>query len=93
VVGLRPQHAVGTGRVGDERDRVVVAAKGCARQGKSAGGIAEGFADRLAPGLGVAAVMYLVGDDQGLALLGAHAVQCRMRGDLRVGDHYAVILR
>jgi len=93
VVGLRPQHPVGAGCVVDERDRAVVAAKGRARQGKSARGVAECLADRLAPRLGVTAVMDLVEDDQGLALFGAHPVQCRMRGDLRVGHHHAVILR
>ena len=93
VVGLRTQHPVGAGRVGDERDGAVVAAKGCARQGKSARGIAEGLADRLAPGLGVTTVMYLIEDDQGPALLGAHPVQRGVRGDLGVGDQHAVILR
>ena len=93
VVGLRTRHPVGAGRVGDERDRAVVAAKRCARQRKSAGGVAERFPDRVAPGLGVTAVVDLVEDDQGLALLGAHPVQRRMRCDLGVGDHHAVIFR
>ena len=43
--------------------------------GKSAGRVVERLADGVAPALGVAAVVDLVEDDQGLALLGAHPVQ------------------
>ena len=93
VVGLRARDSVGAGRVGDERDRAVVAAKGCARQRKSARRVAERFPDGVAPGLGVTAVVDLVEDDQGFALLGAHPVQRRMRRDLGVGDHHAVVFR
>ena len=62
-------------------------------QGKSAGGVAEGFPDGVTPGLGIAAVVDLVEDDQCLALLGAHPVQRRMGGYLGVGDDHTVILR
>ena len=92
VVGLGAQHPVGTRRVADERDGAVVAAKRCAGQAKSSGGVAECFADRLAPGLGVTAMVYLVEDDQGLALLGSHPVQRRVGGDLGVGDQDAVVV-
>ena len=93
VVGFRTRYPVGAGGVGDEGDGAVVAAKRRARQGKSAGGVAERFADRVAPGLGVTAVVDLVEDHQGVALLGAHPVQRRARRDLGVGDHHAVVLR
>jgi hypothetical protein len=38
-------------------------------------------------------MMDLIEDDQGFALLGAHPVQRRVRGDLGVGNHHALILR
>ena len=93
VIGLRSQHPVGAARIGDEWDGTVVTTKRCAGQGESASGVAERFPDRLTPRLGVAAMVDFVKDDQGLALFGAHPVQRRVRGDLGVGDHHAVVFR
>ena len=93
VVGLRPQQAAGVGLVAHERNRGIVAAKRRAGQRQSAGGVAERFQDRVAPALGVAAVVDLVEDDQRAFALGAHPVTGRMAGDLGVGDDDAVVLR
>ena len=92
VVGLRTQHAVGAARVVHEGDGTVVATKRCASQRESPGGVAECFPDCVAPGLGVTAVVDFIKDDQGFALLGTHSMQGRVRGDLGVGDHHAVVL-
>ena len=81
------------GFVGDERDRAVVAAERGTGERQPARRVAEGLADRLAPALRVAAVVDLVEDDQGAAVLGADPVPGGVGGDLRVGDHDAVVLR
>ena len=76
--------------VGDERDRVGVAAERRAGQRQPAAGRLERLLDRLAPGQRVARVVDLVEDDQGAAVLSALPVQRRVRRDLRVGDGHAV---
>ena len=93
VVGLERFSAVAVGLVGDERDGAVVAAERCAGQRQPPGRIVEGLADGLAPALGVAAVVDLVEDHQGPAVLGAHPVPGRVAGHLGVGDDDAVVLR
>ena len=72
--------------IGDERDGVGVAAERRAGQREPAPGRVEGLLDRVAPGQRVARVVDLVEDDQRAAVLGALAVQRRVRRDLRVGD-------
>ena len=72
--------------IGDERDGVGVAAERRTGQREPAPGRVEGLLDRVAPGQRVARVVDLVEDDQRAAVLGALAVQHRVRRDLRVGD-------
>ena len=93
VVGARTRQPVAVRFVGDERDRRVVAAERRTGQREPPRRGLERLPDRVAPALRVAAVMDLVEDHQGAAILGAHAVSERMRGDLRVRDDDTVIVR
>ena len=93
VVGLRPHQPAGVGFVAHERDRRVVAAERRTRQRQSAGGVVERFPHRVAPTLGVTAVVDLVEDDQRSSALGAHPVTGRVAGHLCVGDDHTVVLR
>ena len=72
--------------VGDERDRVGVAAKRRAGQREPAPRRVERLLDRVTPGQRVARVVDLVEDDQRAPVLGALPVQRRMCRDLGVGD-------
>ena len=92
VVGDRAPDPVGVLGVLHERDGVGVGAERRAGQREPAGGRLERLEARLAPGLGVAGVVDLVQDHQGLALLAPVAVQHRPDADARVGDRDAVVL-
>ncbi len=78
--------------VGDERDRVGVGTERRTGQRQAADGRLEGLEAGLAPGLRVTGVVDLVHDHEGLAGLGAVAVQHRVHADARVGDHDAVVV-
>jgi hypothetical protein len=92
VIGLRAFQTVGAALVPDERDRAVVAAERRAGQRQPAGRVVECLPDRVAPALGVPAVVDLVEYDQRLAVLRAHSVPTGVAGHLGVGDDDAVIL-
>src|SRR5690606_115665 len=70
----------------------VVAAEGRTGQRQTTGRVPERFENALTPALRVATVVDLVEDHQGATRLRAHAVFERMRGDLRVGDHDALVV-
>ena len=93
VVGRRAHQSLGVRRVGDERDRGVVAAERCARQREASRRVVERLADGVTPTLRVAAVVDLVEHDERATVLGAHPVPGRVAGDLGVGDDDAVVLR
>ncbi len=78
--------------VRDEGDGVGVGPERRTGQREPPGRGLERLQARLAPGLGVAGVVDLVEDDQGLALLDAVAVQHRTHADTRVGDRDPVVL-
>ncbi len=88
VVGDAALEALRVLLVGDERDRVVVGPERRAGQLQPARGGLERLAHAVAPRLGVARVVDLVEDDQGLAVFCARPVQGRVHGDLRVGDRH-----
>src|SRR5260370_297365 len=72
--------------VGDERDRVRVAAERRAGQREPAPRRVERLLHRVSPGQRVARVVDLVEDDQRAPVFRALPVQCRVRGDRGVGD-------
>ena len=92
VVGRRAQDAVLAHLVAHERDGGGVRAERRAGERQPPGGAVEGLADAVAPRPRVAAVVDLVEDDQGRRLLGAAAVQLRLRGDRGVGQGHPVVL-
>lgn len=92
MVGARTREPTLVGFIGDERDLTVVAAERGTGQRESSGGIAISLGGRVTPGLGVARMVDLIENHQGLAVLGAHPMPGRMRGDLRVGDHDTVVV-
>ena len=83
---------MGIGLIVDERDRSRVRAERRSRERESSGGGLERFADRIPPAQGITAVVHLVQDHQGWRRLGSSLVQCGVRGHLRIGERYAVVM-
>ena len=92
VVRLGAANTLVVHLVGDERNRGGIRAERGTGQRHAAGGVVEGLAQAVAPGEGVAGVVNLVKNDEGLRRLGVAGVQLRLIRHLRVGQRHTLVV-
>ena len=92
VVCLGAADTVVVDLVGDERNRGGIRTERGTRQRHAAGRVIECLAQAVAPGEGVAGVVNLVKNNEGLRCLGVAGVQLRLIRHLRIGERHALIV-